>query len=73
MYPVLYIAKYWDEDTKKIETEHGITFANSFTEASKYIENYYGNELNSIHIQLLEENNILKITENEYQRILKDE
>ena len=39
----------------KIENRHGITFAESFADAMEKIEHYYGNELNTVAVTLLEE------------------
>ena len=47
-------------DNNEYHVEHGIGFAESFTEAAEKLEKYYGNDLIAIqHIELLEENSLL--------------
>lgn len=64
MYPVLYTAEIWDDIDHKMRTVKGITFANNFTEAAERIEDYYGLELNSVTIELQEEQTVWELTDN---------
>ena len=42
--------------TKVLEDDHGILYANSFAEAVRYLEEYYGEDLDSItHLRFIEE------------------
>lgn len=63
MYPVLYTAEIWNEIDHEMETVKGITFADSFTEAAERIEGYYGETLNSVTIELQEEQSVWEFTE----------
>ena len=64
MYPVLYTAEIWDDITHKMETVKGITFADNFTEAAERIECYYGEMLNSLTIELKEEQTVWELEDN---------
>lgn len=64
MYPALYTAEIWDDIDHKMRTVKGITFANNFTEAAERIEDYYGLELNSVTIELQEEQTVWELTDN---------
>lgn len=64
MYPVLYTAEIWDDIIHEMRTVKGITFANNFTEAAERIEDYYGLELNSVTIELQEEQTVWELTDN---------
>lgn len=63
-YPVLYTAEVWDEITRKMLTVKGITFADNFTEAAERIEGYYGETLNSVTIELKEEQTVWELKDN---------
>ena len=63
MYPVLYTAEIWDDITHKMKTVKGITFADNFTEAAERIEDYYGEILNSVTIELQEEQTVWELKE----------
>ena len=58
MYPFLYTVEYYDEINYKLETIQGITFADNFTEAAERIENYYGEMLESVTINIQEESTV---------------
>lgn len=42
MFPYIYKVKWYDE--QKIETSYGLTFAENFTQASRFIVDYFGEE-----------------------------
>lgn len=70
MYPIEYKAEvYYDG---KSEIVHGITFAESFTEGMKKVEDYYGDELNTITLYILEEDSCYEIELNAKEGLLKD-
>ena len=48
-----YTCIYWDEDNDKFETVHGVTYAESWSDAMYKIEKYYEN-IENIFIQGLE-------------------
>ena len=58
IYPVEYEAEIYNEIKEKVENVHGVTFANTFSEAMEKIEGYYGDELCSVMLFMLEENEI---------------
>ena len=62
MFPVEYEAEVFNSLDGKMENIHGITFADSFTEAMDKIEDYYGEELNKVTIVLLEEATVYEIS-----------
>lgn len=64
MYPVLYTAEIWDDITHEMKTVKGITFADNFTEAAERIEDYYGEILNSVTIELQEEQTVWELKDN---------
>lgn len=64
MYPVLYTAEIWDDITHKMLTVKGVTFANNFATAAERIENYYGETLSSVTIELQEEQSVWELTDN---------
>lgn len=55
MYPAEYEARFWDEIDGKMVTVHGVTMAESFTDAMEKVEEHYGDELDFVSIILLEE------------------
>ena len=52
MYPFEYIVELWHLDVNEEEVNHGITFAENYTEAMSNIETYYGDELVSIDMMI---------------------
>ncbi len=59
-YPVLYWVEYWNDMESKVDKVSGCTIAKSFVDAMKKIESYYGDELCSVKIELLEEAEVLE-------------
>jgi len=57
MFPVEYEAHVWNEIFKKEEIVHGITFGEDFADAMYNIEHYYGDDIISIKLYMLEETN----------------
>ena len=55
IYPTLYWVEYWDECDGEMCKASGCTFASTFTEAMKHIEDYYGKDLCSVKLEMLEE------------------
>ena len=55
IYPTLYWVEYWDECDSEMRKASGCTFASTFTEATKHIEDYYGEDLCSVKLEMLEE------------------
>ena len=58
IYPTLYWVEYWDEfegGCGEMRKASGCTFASTFTEATKHIEDYYGEDLCSVKLEMLEE------------------
>lgn len=67
IYPAEYEVKVWNSDEEKIETVHGVTFGVSFTEAMESIEDYYGEDLCSVTIILLEESEVYEFEDTQSQ------
>ena len=61
IFPALYTAEVYDSVHGRMEKIKGITFAEDFSEAMKNIEGYYGEELNSIFLELQEEQSIWEL------------
>lgn len=58
IYPTLYWVEYWDEfegERGEMRKASGCTFAPSFTKAMQHIEDYYGKDLCSVKLEMLEE------------------
>lgn len=58
IYPTLYWVEYWDEfegGRGEMRKASGCTFAPSFTKAMQHIEDYYGKDLCSVKLEMLEE------------------
>ena len=64
MYPVKYEVEITSEfNNWTIETRKGITFGGSFAEAAINIEEYYGAELISMKMEMLEEASVYEFKE----------
>lgn len=55
MYPTIVTVEYWDEGEHCLETETALIYAGSFTDAAECVEDYYGNLIESMKIQMYEE------------------
>ena len=55
MYPTIVTVEYWDEDEKILKTEGVLIYAESFANAAEQVEEYYGNTIESMRIQMYEE------------------
>ena len=69
IYPAEYEVEVWNSDEKKIETVHGVTFGDTFTEAMEKIEGYYGEDLCSVTIFLLEESEVYEFENTQKQSL----
>lgn len=58
--PYIYKVTVFNEVSETTEKVGGVTFADSFSEAVKHLENYYGTTLIDIHIDELEECEVLE-------------
>lgn len=61
MYPVEYEARIWNEfkgEHGEEEVVHGITFAETFTEAASNLESYYGSDLLVLKTYMMEEESV---------------
>ena len=64
MYPFEYEVQVYDEFSEKVnkyETIHGITFADTYTEAMKNIESYYGDTIIDIKLYMNEEQSVYEL------------
>ena len=55
MYPTIVTVEYWDEGEHCLKTEAALVYAKSFTDAAERVENYYGDTIESMKIQMYEE------------------
>lgn len=55
MYPVEFKVKFWDDIAGKEETSHGVTIAENWAEAMTNIESYFGSDLISAQLFMLDE------------------
>ena len=55
MYPTIVTVEYWDEGENCLKTEAALIYAGSFTDAAERVEDYYGNTIESMRIQMYEE------------------
>ena len=55
MYPILFWCDIYDSDESKMERRSGCTFADTYTEAMSNIEDYYGDEVANVKMEMLEE------------------
>jgi hypothetical protein len=58
--PYIYKVTIYNEVSEAAEKVGGVTFADSFSEAVKHLENHYGDTLIDIHIDELEESEVLE-------------
>lgn len=63
MYPVEYSAIIYDDTNYNTEQVYGITFANSYVEAMKNIEEYYGESIVDIRLFMNEESSVYELNE----------
>ena len=61
MYPIEYEAIIWNDDSRKYDKIHGITFGENYTQAMQNIEKYYGTDIVSIKLFMNEENSIYEL------------
>lgn len=55
-FPALYKVEVYDESSNSLKTIHGLLYVDSFADAAKTLEQYYGlNETESMKIELFEE------------------
>lgn len=58
VYPATYRATVYNETSAEIENVQGFLFAESFAKAAEIVEQYYGNELISVSLFLMEETGV---------------
>ena len=51
-YPTLCKVEYWDDN--QMRTDNCLIYADSFTAAAQQIEEYYGDEIESLSIQMFD-------------------
>lgn len=55
MYPTIVTVEYWDEDEHCLNTEAALIYAGNFADAAERVEDYYGDTIESMRIQMYEE------------------
>lgn len=72
IYPFIYWINVYNEIDECLEKVSGCTFAENFSNAMKNIENYYGDTINDIKLECLEEGKIIEFsTYEEGEKIVK--
>lgn len=70
MYPAVYHVHLYDEVDHTERDVCGVTFAHNFTQAVQNIEDYYGNEVISLSIMFVnEEQSVIEISAEEASRL----
>lgn len=74
MYPATYRATVYNEASAEIENVQGFLFAESFAKAAETVEKYYGNELASVSLFLMEETGapLIELPEEILERLEKE-
>lgn len=66
------IVDYYNQLSLNVETEYiAITNVNNFSEVTSQIEEYYGSDLESLKITLLDSGNYITLTENSYEKLME--
>ena len=58
----------WDDKVRKVIVEYPIVYADNFSEAVKYIEDYYGEDLCGFHVDCIAPGDLFKINEEIYNK-----
>lgn len=64
-YPAFYEVITWDEFKGEQEKLHGVTFGENWAEVAQNLEEYYGDTLISMTIELQEKNTVFEFEINE--------
>lgn len=64
-YPAFYEVTTWDEFKGEREKLHGITFGESWAQIAQNLEEYYGDTLINMTIELQEKNTVFEFEINE--------
>lgn len=64
-YPTLYWVEYWDSFNHTTQKTSGCVFASTFAEAMSKVEDYYGDDLCTVKLKMLEEGNCLEFKDYE--------
>lgn len=63
IYPFIYSCRIWNDIDEVEEMQQGCTFAESWAEAMKNVEAYYGDELINCELTMLEDASVLELSE----------
>ena len=69
MFPMIARIHYYDECAEKIAEENRIFYANDLIEAAQIIENYYGETVDQVSFEFLEEGWLFKVSDEEIERM----
>lgn len=73
MFPTFYKVRFWDECSSTVIKVSGFMFADSPSDATTKLEKYYGSkEIESFKIFMLEENYLLEMKEDNWNRLLEE-
>ena len=69
MFPVIARIHYYDECTEKISEENRIFYANDLIDAAQVVEDYYGEAVDQVSFEFLEEGWLFKVSNEEIERM----
>ena len=72
MFPVIARIHYYDACTEKIAEENRIFYANDLIDAAQVIEDYYGEAVDQVSFEFLEEGWLFKISDEAIEEIRKE-
>ena len=55
MCPALVKVTFWDDDSRKEEEDITLLYGKNFPEIMRQVEDYYGDQLENVYIELFEE------------------
>lgn len=72
MFPVIARIHYYDECAEKITEENRIFYANDLIDAAQVVEDYYGETVDQVSFEFLEEGWLFKVSDEEIERMKND-
>ena len=72
MFPIISKVRFFNEVTEKMEEENRLFYANDLIEAAQVIEDYYGEAVDQVSFEFLEEGWLFKVTDEVVEEIRKE-
>lgn len=72
MFPMISKVRFFNEVTEEMEEENRLFYANDLIEAAQVIENYYGEAVDKVSFEFLEEGLLFKVTDEVVEEIRKE-